>query len=246
MPRVARRWARRQGRDRQRPPGPRDRLRIARAAELSHSEWRSLAHNAAGIAPVTPSRAPRDGFCSQSASRQPVPRTQVPLRGCRATRASASASELESSSRTSRRASAQLGKCTWESVKAGSTQRPRRSTRSGLGSAASCVPTPPATSGPAIESAPQVGRDGSIVRTTPLWRIIAESLGPGVWRPHERGIPCDAGARSPPSAERNRCPSSSRSAPRSCAPTAAVAGTAGDGAGARSGGRRPFVGRKAR
>ena len=66
----------------------------------------------------------------------------------------------------------QVGKWTCESVKPGSTQRPPRSTTSGLGSAASCVPTPPATCAPAMASARAVGSDGSIVRTTPFSRII--------------------------------------------------------------------------
>ena len=66
------------------------------------------------------------------------------------------------------RASDQVGKWTCESVNAGSTQRPPRSTRSGVGSIHSCVPTPPATIGPAMASAPQVGSEGSSVRMTPF------------------------------------------------------------------------------
>ena len=43
-----------------------------------------------------------------------------------------------------------MGKCTCASVKPGTTQRPPRSTRSGVGRAVSCVPTPPAMRSPAI------------------------------------------------------------------------------------------------
>ena len=50
----------------------------------------------------------------------------------------ASASDPAVSSRTSRSARAQLGKWVCASVNAGRTQRPRRSTLSGVGSAASC------------------------------------------------------------------------------------------------------------
>ena len=46
----------------------------------------------------------------------------------------------------------------------------------GLGSAVSCVPTPPATRSPAIASARAIGSDGSIVRTTPFSRIIRGRL----------------------------------------------------------------------
>ena len=73
--------------------------------------------------------------------------------------ATAAATDVASSSRTSWRASAQVGKCTCESVNAGRTQRPARSTRSGVGSIHSCVPTPPATIGPAIARAPAVGSE---------------------------------------------------------------------------------------
>ena len=58
------------------------------------------------------------------------------------TRASASSSERVPSRRTWRWASAHVGKWTCESVKPGRTQRPPRSTRSGLARAVSCVPTP--------------------------------------------------------------------------------------------------------
>ena len=43
--------------------------------------------------------------------------------------------------------------------------------RSGLGSAVSCVPTPPAIRSPAIASARALGSDGSMVRMTPFSRI---------------------------------------------------------------------------
>ena len=53
----------------------------------------------------------------------------------------------------------------------------RRSTRSGVGSAVSLVPTPPTMRSPAIASAAAVGSDGSIVRaSTPFVMITGESL----------------------------------------------------------------------
>src|SRR5205814_3157415 len=87
------------------------------------------------------------------------------------TRASASSSERVPSRRTSCWATAQVGKWTCESVKPGTTHRPRRSTRSGLGSAVSCVPTPPAIVSPAIARPRTVWRDGSSVLMTPFSRI---------------------------------------------------------------------------
>src|SRR5204862_8186300 len=95
------------------------------------------------------------------------------------------------SRRTSCCATAQVGKWTCESVKPGSTQRPPRSTTSGLASDVSCTPTPPATRSPAIASARDSGNDGSSVRTTPFSRII-----PG--EPTEKG----AGDVRPRRAER--------------------------------------------
>ncbi len=79
---------------------------------------------------------------------------------------------------TWRCASDQVGKWTCESVKAGRTQRPPRSTTSGLASAVSCTPTPPATYGPASASARAVGSEGSIVLTTPFSRIIGDEPSP--------------------------------------------------------------------
>ena len=116
----------------------------------------------------------------------------------------ASSSEPQPSSFTCRCASDQVGKWTCESVKAGRTQRPPRSTTSGLASAVSWTPTPPATYAPAIASARLVGSEGSIVLTTPFSRITAVSLairtepfqspstaftGSGVsaWRHHTKG-----------------------------------------------------------
>ncbi len=121
---------------------------------------------------MTSSSASFVGCASHSAERQPVPRIQSPRRGCERTRSSASASVSTPSSRTSRWASDQVGKWTCESVNAGSTQRPRRSTTSGLGRAVSCVPTPPAIRSPAMASARARGSAGSIVRTTPFSRIM--------------------------------------------------------------------------
>src|SRR2546423_6214688 len=91
-------------------------------------------------------------------------------------RSSASARDAAPSSFACRCASARVGKCTCESVKPGRTQRPRRSTRSGLASAVSCVPTPPANHSPAIARLRASGNDGSIVRTTPFSRITARSV----------------------------------------------------------------------
>jgi len=45
--------------------------------------------------------------------------------------------------------------------------------RSGLASAVSCVPTPPAIHSPATASPRAVGSDGSIVRTMPFSRITS-------------------------------------------------------------------------
>src|SRR5690242_7732098 len=89
---------------------------------------------------------------------------------------SASASEPQPSSFACRCASAQVGKCTCESVKPGTTQRPPRSTRSGPGSAVSCADTPPATSSPAIASERASGSEGSIVLMTPFSRITETIL----------------------------------------------------------------------
>ena len=87
------------------------------------------------------------------------------------------------SKRTSCCASAHATKCTCESVKPGSTQRPPRSTISGDASAVSCVPTPPAILSPAIASARAIGSEGSSVRMTPFSRItsvenLARDVGP--------------------------------------------------------------------
>ena len=81
-----------------------------------------------------------------------------------------------SSRRTSRCASAQLGKWTCASLKPGSTQRPPRFTRSGVASAVSCVPTPPATRLPAIASARTTGIVGSSVRIVPFSRITTARM----------------------------------------------------------------------
>ena len=61
-------------------------------------------------------------------------------------------------------------------MKPGATQRPARSTVSGLGSEVSCTPTPPATRSPAIQSDETVGSDGSSVRIVPLLEDHAASL----------------------------------------------------------------------
>src|ERR671929_546179 len=137
--------------------------------------------SAVGVCPVTRSSASFVGSTGgdHSPLRQPKPRSHRPDGtdgAASATRATASSSERAPSSRTSRRATDQVGKCTWASLKPGRTQRPPRSTRSGLGSAVSCVPTPPATTSPAIASARATGRLGSIVRTTPFSRITRQNL----------------------------------------------------------------------
>ena len=124
------------------------------------------------MSPVTASSASAVGCSSHSAERQPYPRIQLPCLGWARTRSSASASPLTPSSFTSRCDSDQVGKWTCESVKPGRTQRPPRSTTSGLGSAVSWVPTPPATCAPAMASARAVGSEGSIVRMTPFSRIM--------------------------------------------------------------------------
>src|SRR5205823_1393000 len=67
--------------------------------------------------------------------------------------------------------SAQVGKCTCESVKPGTTTRPPRSITSGEASAVSWTPTPPAIHSPAIASARCVGTCGSSVRMRPFSRI---------------------------------------------------------------------------
>src|SRR5437588_608565 len=137
--------------------------------------------SAAGVSPVTRSSASFVGSTGgfHSPLRQPKPRSQRPSGtdgAASATRATASSSEPAPSRRTSRRATDQVGKWTCASLNPGRTQRPPRSTRSGLGSAVSCVPTPPATSSPAIASARVTGRLGSIVRTIPFSRITAGNL----------------------------------------------------------------------
>src|SRR5256714_6765185 len=137
--------------------------------------------SAVGVSPVTRSSASfvgsTEGF--HSPLRQPNPRSQRPSGpgpAAWATRATASSSERAPWSRTSRRATDQVGKWTCASLRPGRTQRPPRSTRSGLGSAVSCVPTPPATHSPAIASARATGRLESIVLTTPFSRITVENL----------------------------------------------------------------------
>src|ERR671938_534335 len=137
--------------------------------------------SAVGVPPVTRSSASFVGSTGgdHSPLRQPKPRSHRPEGtdgATSATRATASSSERAPSRRTSRRATDHVGKCTCASLKPGRTQRPPRSTRSGLGSAVSCVPTPPATTLPAIASARATGRLGSIVWTTPFSRITGENL----------------------------------------------------------------------
>src|SRR5919204_750240 len=137
--------------------------------------------SAVGVSPVTRSKASFVGSTGgdHSPLRQPKPRSQRPSGtegATAATRATASSSDRAPSSRTSRRATDQVGKWTCASLKPGRTQRPPRSTRSGPGNAVSCVPTPPATHSPAIASARATGRLGSIVRTTPFWRITDRNL----------------------------------------------------------------------
>ena len=92
------------------------------------------------MSPVTASRGAAAGCSSHSADLQPYPRIQLPCRGCDRTRSSASARPLAPSSFTSCCESDHVGKWTCESVKPGRTQRPPRSTTSGLGSAISWVP----------------------------------------------------------------------------------------------------------
>src|ERR671931_1003016 len=137
--------------------------------------------SAVGVSPVTRSSASFVGSTGgdQSPLRQPNPRSHRPAGtdgAASATRATASSSECVPSRRTSRRATDQVGKCTCASLRPGRTQRPPRSTRSGPGSAVSCVPTPPAIHSPAIASARATGRLGSIVRTTPFSRITGQNL----------------------------------------------------------------------
>ena len=92
---------------------------------------------------------------SSRASRQPWPRSHAPSRGPRRARRARAPRRAtpQPSSRTSCCATAHVGKWTCESVKPGRTQRPPRSTVSGLASAVSCTPTPPAMRSPAIASA---------------------------------------------------------------------------------------------
>src|SRR5919201_346250 len=137
--------------------------------------------SAAGVSPVTRSSASFVGSTGgdHSPLRQPKPRSQRPSGtdfAAAATRATASSSDCAPSRRTSRRATDHVGKWTCASLNPGRTHRPPRSTRSGLGSTVSCVPTPPAIHSPAIASARATGRLGSIVRTTPFSRITGENL----------------------------------------------------------------------
>ena len=156
----------------------------ASAAEFSHRLCPSFAMRATGSSPVTASRAARLGSTGgdHSAFRQPVPRSQRPgvaVLAPSATRATASSSVRVPSSRTCRWASAHWGRWTWESVNPGRTQRPPRSTRSGLARARSWVPTPPAMRSPAIASARASGSGVAIVLIAPFSRIIARTLSRG-------------------------------------------------------------------
>ena len=191
------------------PPGvSRSPFARASAAELSQSECESRASRAAGTSPVTASRSSRVGSAPQSAPRQPRPRSQPPggtLPSPARTSASASSSEGMSSRRTSLRATAHVGKCTCASLKPGTTQRPPRSTRSGLASARSCTPTPPAISSPAIASARATGSAGSRVRIVPFSRITRprtrprrrrRRAGPRPDRPDTRGAHASRRART--------------------------------------------------
>ena len=149
------------------------------------------------------------GCSSHSAERQPYPRIQLPRRGCARTRSSASARPAAPSSFTSRCESDQVGKWTCESVKPGRTQRPPRSTTSGLGKASSCVPTPPATCAPAIASARVVGSVGSIVRMTPFSRIMRGDCIEGRER-NGRARRCECGGVGPGEAVLRRAPRNAR------------------------------------
>ena len=125
----------------------------------------------------------RDGCSAQSASRQPCPRIHSP-RGAVGGDARERLGERRRHPRAGRRsrASDHVGKWTCESVNAGGRSGRARSTRSGVGSALSCVPTPPTIRSPAIASAALVGSEGSIVRTTPFARITGASVVPGASR----------------------------------------------------------------
>ena len=133
------------------------------------------------MSPVTASSIWRVGStCGvQSPARQPIPRSQRPAGTSAAApriRSSASSTLAAPSRRTCRCPIAHVGKCTCESLKPGTTQRPPRSTTSGEASDVSCVPTPPAISSPAIARARDVGSEGSSVRTIPFSRIMRQNL----------------------------------------------------------------------
>src|SRR4051794_33223842 len=158
------------------PPGTRrSPPAAARAAELAHSEWPSWARSAMRTPGATASSAWRVGFSLHSSSRQPRPRSQAP-RGtgpaaCR-TRATASSSERQSNSRNSRRASAQLGKCTCASTSPGTTHAPARSTRRAPAGASAGSSRTAAIRSPSSTSAAASGRSGSSVRMLPPTRTV--------------------------------------------------------------------------
>src|SRR4051812_32495333 len=150
------------------------------AAELIHSEWPSWARSAIFTPGAIASSAWRVGLSAHSSSRQPRPRSQPPGGTCAAaTRSSASASERQPNRRSSRRASAQLGKCTCESTSPGSTQPPPRSIRRAPAAASAGSSSTAAIRSPSSTSAAASGRAGSSVRTTPPVRTLRCAAVPG-------------------------------------------------------------------
>src|SRR3954452_23112473 len=162
------------------PPGTASSSATSSAAELTHSEWPSCARSAIFTPGAIASSAWRVGLSAHSSSRQPRPRSQPPGGTCAgATRSSASASERQPNRRSSRRASAQLGKCTCESTSPGSTQPPPRSIRRAPAGASAGSSSTAAIRSPSSTSAAASGRAGSSVRTTPPVRTLRCAAVPG-------------------------------------------------------------------
>src|SRR4051812_864675 len=161
------------------PPGTSSRSVISSAAELTQSEWPSCARSAILAPGAIASSAWRVGFSLHSSSRQPRPRSQPPgSAAAAATRSSASASEAQPNSRSSRRASAQLGKCTCASTRPGTTQAPPRAVRRAPPGASAASSSTAAIRAPSTTTAAASGRCGSSVRTLPPSRTLGSRAVP--------------------------------------------------------------------
>src|SRR3954449_4946182 len=162
------------------PPGTATSPATSGAADLSHSEWPSWGRSAIRTPGATASSAWRVGFSLHRSSRQPRPRSQPPrgtLRAACRTRSTASSSERQSNSRSSRRPSAQLGKCTCASTTPGTTHAPARSTRVAPAGASAGSSRTAAMRSPSNTRAAPSGRSGPSVRTVPPARTLVGAAG---------------------------------------------------------------------